>query len=110
MLIHVIWGLTEKNNKKRPGAGGLIEIFNLDWNFQSRLKISISIESFNLDWKLQSSLEIFNPRLKSSISIENFNLRLIAWKLQSTAKILNFFNPWALWVVFLQIQTLNAIG
>ena len=70
-----------------------LENFNLDWNFQSRLKLSI--------------LTLIIPhnkgpccvaRLKFSILIENFNLRLVAWKFQSRSEILNFFNLWALWV------------
>ena len=48
---------------------------NPDWNFQSRLKISISIENFNPD--LQNSPQKIGvcwvARLKFSISIENFN-------------------------------------
>ena len=76
------------------------------WNFQSRLEI------FNLDCNFQSRLKISIPtlmiphkkgpccvaRLKLSISIENFNPRLVAWKFQSWSEILNFFNLWALWV------------
>ena len=59
--------------------------FNLAWNSQSRLKISISIEIFNL--ALQNFPQKIGPwwvaRLKFSISLESF-------------KILNFFNLWAL--------------
>ena len=59
--------------------------------FQSRLKFSIPLEIFNLDWKFQSRPSEFPTenrgwwvaRLKFSISLENF-------------KILNFFNLWAL--------------
>ena len=49
--------------------------FNLDWKFQSRLKIPISIENFNPD--LQNSPQKIGvcwvSRLKFSISIEIFN-------------------------------------
>ena len=76
----------EKNSRFRSG----IEIFKrpiLDWNFQSRLKISIEIENEapvvgnyqGRDWNFQARLkfsieiEIFNPGLKfSSVWIENF--------------------------------------
>ena len=55
--------------------------FNLDWEFQSRLKISISIENFNPD--LQNSPQkigvCWGSRLKFSISIENFNPGRRSW-------------------------------
>ena len=49
--------------------------FNLDWNFQSRLKISISIENFKPDLQnFPQKLGVcWAARLKISISIENFN-------------------------------------
>ena len=62
-----------------PGDSSLraqrLKKFNLDWKFQSRLKISISIENCNPD--LQNSPQKigvrWGSRLKFSIAIENFN-------------------------------------
>ena len=67
---------------------------NLDWNFQSRLKISISIEIFNPD--LQNSPQIigvcWGSRLKFSISIENFNPGGRSW-------IFSIFGPLGYWTM-----------
>ena len=82
--INIAWTL---ENFKFP-----LEIFNLAWNFQSRLKFSIltlriphknrglvggSLEIFNLAWKCHS----FQSRLKISIPEGD----------------LDFFKIWALW-------------
>ena len=69
----IVWALRAQRLKK----------FNLAWNFQSRLKISIP--TFRIPHKknrglLGGSLEIFN----------------LDWKFQSRRAILNFFNLWAL--------------
>ena len=60
------------------------------WNFQSRLKTSISLESFNPGLRNR-------PQNRGLVggSLEIFNL---AWKFQSRRAILNFFKIWALWV------------
>ena len=55
--------------------------FNLAWNFQSRLKISILTSRI----PHKKKRVWWGARLNFSISLENF-------------KILNFFNLWALWV------------
>ena len=75
------------------------------WNFQSRLKTSISLEMFNLD--LENSPQKkkgfggrlawnFQARLKFSSSLENVIRLNLAWKFQSRAQILIFFKIWAL--------------
>ena len=65
--------------------GPNLEKFKIAWNFQDRLKFSISLEIFNLD--LRNSPQKIGgwwvARLKNSSSLENF-------------KILKFFKIWAL--------------
>ena len=67
----------------------ILKKFKIAWNFQSRLKFSISLENFNLAWNFQSWPPEFPTkkigvwwvaRLKISSSLENF-------------KILKFFIP-----------------
>ena len=62
---------------------------NLDWNFQSRSKFSISLENFNPG---PSEFPTKNRGLVGG-ALENFNLD---WRFQSWRAILNFFNLWAL--------------
>ena len=67
-----------------------IESFNLEWNFRSRLKVSIP--TFAIPRKKGPCCV---ARLKGSLSIEIFNLRLVAWKLQTGVKywIISFLGP-----------------
>ena len=100
-----------KENQSRLNAW-IFQVFAL--KFQSRLKTSISLEIFNLAWKLQSrlkfsisTLRIPPPptkigvwrlaRLKFSVSLENVICFNLAWKFQTRAQILIFFKIWALW-------------
>ena len=74
-----IWTLRAQRLKK----------INLDLNFQSRLKISISLEIFN------PGPSQFPTKKRGLVggSLEDFNLD---WKFQSRRAILIFFNLWAL--------------
>ena len=66
------------------------EIFNLAWNFLSRLKFSISIENFKRDWKISPPPP---PKKKKEGlvggSLEIFNL---AWKFQDL-EIVSILGP-----------------
>ena len=71
-----------------------LEIFNLAWRLQSRLKVSILTSRI----PHQKMGVWWVARLKFSVSLENVIRFNLAWKIQSRQAILNFFKIWALWV------------